>query len=212
MMAEPGDELTAAGIGGGNLLASQADREQAIELLKVAFVQERVTKAEFDLRVAQALASRTYAELAALTADIPGGLIGYQVPRKPVRAQARPRMSTAAKAGISVAVAVAVAAVMAVATGGMALFLFAPFYFMALLVAGAQMLASRHDKRSRGQLAPRLSPTTGGLRRSAAAEAEQPSQIDPARRTAEATRSRPPRPQLRGAWPAHPWAEHGACP
>jgi hypothetical protein len=50
---------------------------------------------------------------------------------------------------------VAVTAVMAVATGGLALFLCAPFYLGALLVAGAQMLASGHQKRSGGQLPPR---------------------------------------------------------
>lgn len=206
MVAGPGDELAAAGMGSGNLLASQADREQTIEMLKVAFVQDRLGKAEFDLRVGQTLASRTYAELAAVTADIPAGLIRYRLPRKPVRAQARPPMSTAAKAGICVAVAVAVAAVMAVATGGLALFLFVPFYFMALLVAGAQMLATRHEKGSRGQLPPRPSPRTGGPHRPAPAEAEPPPEINPARRrTAEATRSGLRRLQLPGAWSAHQW-------
>ena len=42
-----------------------------IEALKDAFVQGRVMRDELDARVAQTLASRTYAELAALTADIP---------------------------------------------------------------------------------------------------------------------------------------------
>jgi len=44
-----------------------------IDMLKAAFVQERLTKDEFDLRVGRALASRTYADLAALTGDIPAG-------------------------------------------------------------------------------------------------------------------------------------------
>jgi len=39
--------------------------------LKVAFVQGRLTKDELDARLGQTLASRTYAELAALTADLP---------------------------------------------------------------------------------------------------------------------------------------------
>jgi hypothetical protein len=166
-MPGPGDELAAAGKGSGNLVASQADREQTIEMLKVAFVQERLTRDEFDLRVGQALASRTYAELAAVTADIPAGLIGYQLPRTPVRAHARPPMSTAAKAAICVAMAIAVPAVMSIAWGVVAPALFAPFYFMALLVAGVQMLASRHEKRARGQLPPRPSPRTGGRYRPA---------------------------------------------
>jgi hypothetical protein len=202
-MAGPADELAAAGTGSGNL-ASQADREQTIEMLKVAFVQERLTKDELDLRVGRTLASRTYAELAGVTADIPAELIGYQLPRTPVQTQARPPMSTAAKAGICVALAIAVPAVMALAWGPVAPFLFAPFYFMALLVAGAQMLASRHDKRSHGQPPPRPSPRKDGPHRRAAAEAGQPPQINPARRrTAEATRSRLRRPQWPGARPAH---------
>jgi hypothetical protein len=55
----------------GRLRTSRADREQAIDTLKAAFVQGRLTKDEFDLRVGRALASRTYADLAALIADIP---------------------------------------------------------------------------------------------------------------------------------------------
>ena len=53
------------------MLASHADRERVIDVLKAAFVQGRLAKDEFDLRVGQTLASRTCAELAALTADIP---------------------------------------------------------------------------------------------------------------------------------------------
>jgi len=66
--------------------ASHADREQVIDMLKTAFVQGRLAKDEFDLRVGQVLASRTYADLGALTADIPAGLIRAQSPnpaRKP---------------------------------------------------------------------------------------------------------------------------------
>jgi len=53
--------------------ASHADREQVIDMLKTAFVQGRLAKDELDLRVGQVLASRTYADLGALTADIPIG-------------------------------------------------------------------------------------------------------------------------------------------
>jgi hypothetical protein len=79
-MAGPGDR--AAGTGGhSRRRASHADREQVIETLKAAFVQGRLAKDEFDLRVGQVLASRTYADLAVLTADIPAGLTGAQLPR-----------------------------------------------------------------------------------------------------------------------------------
>ena len=51
--------------------ASRADREQATEQLKVAFVQGRLDKDEFDVRLGQALTARTYPELAAVFAGLP---------------------------------------------------------------------------------------------------------------------------------------------
>jgi hypothetical protein len=64
----------------GQLRASRADREQAIDALKAAFVAGRLTKDEFDLRVGRVLASRTYADLATLTADVPGHVASADVP------------------------------------------------------------------------------------------------------------------------------------
>ena len=58
----------------GRLRTSHADREQAIGVLKAAFVQGRLTKDEFDSRVGQVFASRTYADLDALISDIPDGV------------------------------------------------------------------------------------------------------------------------------------------
>ena len=46
-MAGPGDEMAAAAAGRGHLKASHADREQVIDLLKVAFVQGRLDRDEF---------------------------------------------------------------------------------------------------------------------------------------------------------------------
>jgi hypothetical protein len=80
-MAGPGDEMAAGAGGRSQLRASHAEREQVIGVLKAAFVQGRLAMDEFDLRVGQALTSRTWAELAALTADIPVGLTGAQLPR-----------------------------------------------------------------------------------------------------------------------------------
>ena len=73
-MAGPEDEMAAGAGGRGHMRASHADREQVVDVLKAAFVHGRLTKDEFDLRVGQAFASRTVAELAALTADVPAGL------------------------------------------------------------------------------------------------------------------------------------------
>lgn len=55
----------------GHLRASDADREQVVEILTTAFVQGRLSLDELSPRAGQALASRTYAELAAIIADIP---------------------------------------------------------------------------------------------------------------------------------------------
>ena len=55
----------------GQLRSSRADREQAIDGLRPRSFRVGSTKDEFDLRVGQVLASRTYADLAALTADVP---------------------------------------------------------------------------------------------------------------------------------------------
>jgi Domain of unknown function (DUF1707) len=157
-MAGPGDEKAASAAGRGRLRASHADREQVIGTLKAAFVQGMLAKTELDARVGQTLASRTYADLAALTADLPAGLADAG----PLRRAARAPMGNAAKAGICVAIAVAVAVIVSIPTGGAALFVFAPFYFMALLAAGTQMLVNWHDNRSRrGQLPP--GPTQRGL-------------------------------------------------
>jgi hypothetical protein len=57
--------------GHGRMRAGHADREQVITELKAAFVQGRLDKDELEERAGRAVASRTYAELAALTADIP---------------------------------------------------------------------------------------------------------------------------------------------
>jgi hypothetical protein len=60
-----------AAAGSDRLWARQADREQVIEAVKDAFAEGRLTRDELDARVGLALTARTYADLAALTADIP---------------------------------------------------------------------------------------------------------------------------------------------
>jgi hypothetical protein len=50
-----------------------AARERAIELLSAHFAQDRLTIDELDYRLEQAYAATSLAELAALTADLPGG-------------------------------------------------------------------------------------------------------------------------------------------
>ena len=84
--APAAEGLAAEGRDLGDLRASHADRERVIGTLKAAFVQGRLTEDELDARVGQVYASRTYAELAAVTADIPVELTAARSPRGPWRA------------------------------------------------------------------------------------------------------------------------------
>jgi hypothetical protein len=86
MVTGPGDGLAASAADRGYLRVSHAEREQVIGTLKEAFVRGMLAKDEFDLRVGHAFASRTYAELAAVTADLPAGLAAA---RPPVPARVR---------------------------------------------------------------------------------------------------------------------------
>jgi hypothetical protein len=58
-------------VAGEELRASHADRDQVAELLRVAAGDGRLSADELDDRLESALTARTYAELAALTADLP---------------------------------------------------------------------------------------------------------------------------------------------
>jgi hypothetical protein len=145
--AKPGDDMAAAAAGRGRLRASHADREHVLGVLKAAFVQGLLTKDEFDTRVGQTLASRTYAELDAVTADIPAGLIGAQPRRKPARAQApHPENKVVnSLAGASFAV-IALATVLL--TGNFGLFFTIAAAIVGFwLVAGGRMVYSSHKKR-----------------------------------------------------------------
>ena len=156
MTARAGDGLEAEGR--GHLRASHADRERVIGTLKAAFVQGRLTKDEFDLRVGQTFAARTYAELAALTADLPAGPADAAPPRPAAR---RP-MSNMPRAGVCVAMAVAAPVVLSFSIGRAAFLLFTPFYFMALAVLCAETLVSWQDKRSGGRPPRRPASGAGG--------------------------------------------------
>jgi hypothetical protein len=74
-----------------------------VGLLKAAYVQGRLTKDELDERVGRALASRTYAELAAVTADIHAGLTGGQPVREPTYRRRGPGWVAVAVAAVLLA-------------------------------------------------------------------------------------------------------------
>jgi Domain of unknown function (DUF1707) len=79
MAAGPGHGLAA--MDNGHMRSSQADRERAVDVLKAAFAEGRLDQDEYTERVGQAYASRTYAELAALTGDLPAGPLGTLSPQ-----------------------------------------------------------------------------------------------------------------------------------
>ena len=92
------------------LRVSHAEREQVIQALKDAFVQDRLTRDELDERAGRALAARTRAELATLTADIPGrpaaaGPARPPAPARPSLVHRRPLVWAVAGSGSCLAIA-----------------------------------------------------------------------------------------------------------
>ncbi len=184
--------------GRGRLRASHADREQVIGTLKAAFVQGMLAKDEFDQRVDQALAARTHAELATLTADIPAGIPAAQPPRTPAQIPGK-----AAKAAICVSLALALLTVAVFLEPGgdingseRLIWLAVIFLPVAgLFTGGLLLLHSRLEKRSRGQLPRGPAPNAGGQvsRRLplAGPDRQLPSAGHGDRHAAEASRSRP---------------------
>lgn len=151
--------------GRGQLRAAQADREQVISVLKAAFVQGMLDKPEFDLRVGQAFASRTYADLAALTADIPAGLAAGQPPetaRDPAskKAVTAGACGSAAFAGMVAAVAVAVHGDASTGERLVALAVLVPFAVM--VVAALMLFHAWLERRAGRRFALGPPPGAGG--------------------------------------------------
>ncbi|HTT00044.1 MAG TPA: DUF1707 domain-containing protein [Streptosporangiaceae bacterium] len=107
MRTDHGDEIAAAAGAHGQLRASHADREHVVDVLKAAFVQGRLTRDELDVRAGQAFTAKTYAQLGALTADIPA----RPAEAAPAPAQTRPPLGKVVKSGAGAMVAAGVAAV-----------------------------------------------------------------------------------------------------
>ena len=215
-MTGPGDEIAAGAGGRGHLRASHADREQVVGTLKAAFVQGRLTKDELDLRVGQALASRTHAELAALTADIPAGL-----------ATAKPPTPAGAQGGQPVLRTGPVITVPTVLYAGVWVYaVFFPkggdgpsklplildsgvIYVIILAVFVGLMVALRREQRSGGQSPRRPAAGAGdqaSQRLSSADPGRQLPPVDPGHQhTAETVRRRLPYPALPGSWSLRRW-------
>jgi len=67
----------------GSLRASDADREQIVSRLHKAATEGRIASEELEQRVSAALKARTYGELDATVADLPGH--GIQLPHREAR-------------------------------------------------------------------------------------------------------------------------------
>ncbi|MFH9981180.1 DUF1707 and DUF4190 domain-containing protein [Streptomyces sp. NPDC017179] len=61
------------GPGSPSMLASHADRERAVDVLRAGFGEGRLDERELDQRIARAYQARTVGELALLVADLPQG-------------------------------------------------------------------------------------------------------------------------------------------
>jgi hypothetical protein len=153
----------------GRHRASRADREHAIELLKSAFVQERLTKDELETRVALALGSRTYADLAELTADLPAGPAhaapahaapAYADPAAPpaVRPPGRTLVTAVRRAGLCLLAAFALIGVMFLSHSELIQFVAALGIIGSPIAAsgflGYGIVDTLHERRARGQLPP----------------------------------------------------------
>ena len=197
-MTGPADEIAARQ---GRWRASHADREQVVGALKAAFVQGRLTADELDERVGQALAARTYAELAALTTDLPPdpaparepGPATQPAPARQPAPDRRPQNTAsrrAVKAGAgAIGVTVTAASVAGAVAGQPAAFVFVAVFMVVLAAAATAVVASlihvalkleaRQRSRPRGQQPP--GPESGAAGHSA-----------PHARAPEANQARPP--------------------
>ena len=140
-----------------NLPAAEAGGGKAKILgLAVALAQGRLTEDEHAERVAQASASQSRAGLAALTADLPAGLL------------TRPPAASDVRTGacVIIAAASAIAAVLVWQPDNALAFLAFCLAAVALLVAPVITVGLkvdvRHQKRSGSQLPPGPTPGTGG--------------------------------------------------
>lgn len=91
MAVVPGDGIVP--LDHRNMRSSSADRERAVDVLKAAFAEGRLDQEEYTDRVEQVYTSRTYGDLATLTADLPAGPLGTLEQPKQLPAPAAPQAS-----------------------------------------------------------------------------------------------------------------------
>ena len=126
-----------------------------LEFLKSAFVQGRLTMEELDARAGQALLSRTYGELAVLTADIPSGPARV-LPRPPAApAPAEDPAPEAARTPASAKAAVWAVCIIAALPAVWAAFLtfYGGFVILFLLAFTGLTLSTGSPSRGKGTIA-----------------------------------------------------------
>ena len=200
-MAGPGDEISAGTASSSRMRASHGDREQVIEVLKAAFVHGRLDKDEFDLRVGRALASRTYADLAALTADIPARLATAR-PLRSARKPASKKKKAAALSCATLTLLVGVRAVPPLPDGPVEISVIAAIFVLFAIMATGWLLLFHAwlEERAGRQSTQGLPPGDGGAASRRLAQASPARKLpqpdrDP-RQAAKASPIRRPRPAL----------------
>jgi hypothetical protein len=196
-----------------------------IDTLKTAYVHGMLAKDEFDLRVSQAFASRTHAELAAVTADLPAEPTTAKPPKPAYTQGEQPVLRT----GPLITVATALCAGVWMfgllvpwpknsegeLPGGVVLLvsLSTLMYLFVLVIAVGFMIANWREKRSGGQPPQRPAPGAGGQASRRPPSADPGGELPPVDRghqhTTEAARSRPPRTPLPGSRPLRRWRSRG---
>jgi hypothetical protein len=140
--------------GTARFLASDADRERTVDILKTAFVYGTLTRDELTLRTGRALTARTYAELAGVTAGLTPG-----PPRPAPRTAPRPAMQRPRRRVSKKVVALSACAVVVPLTLGVAfLSYYGGFVLMMLFTFIGAVLSSKPPAPPR----PPLAKSTGG--------------------------------------------------
>jgi hypothetical protein len=166
----------------GRLRASHADRNGVIRTLKSAYVLGYVTKDEFDARLSQTLAARTYAELARVTTDLPASLRAAQPEPVPASASAPVRPVDRAIVGLALLAATSFAAAIFSADGWLAFGAFGSALASLFLVA-IQAGTARRPQLPGGQV-PGGQPArsrAGGSGMAGGSAPEPPRAIEPGR-------------------------------
>lgn len=179
----------------GRMRAANADRERVVALLQVAFAEGRLARDEFGERVGGALEARTYADLAALTADIPARTAA--APRPPAApARARRPLSRRTVAGCWTLVTLAVMVTDAALTGnaagptaGLSLLFIAAF--VVAFVSWLYAMSVHRGDAAAGK--PPAGPAPGGRGEAAAPACPPPPDDQAEHGQAQATRGHPAR-------------------